>query len=404
MAVAFILVALALTAASDNLQGAKAPEPAKDKGKKKKKKKKRPPMIVRGPYIQSTMPGSTTIVWQTDKPATGQVMIGRSTTAERTIKARDKSTFHALKIGELQAGKRYSYRVKVGRKQTSTSSFTSARPEGAPFKFVAFGDFGSGSQNAYMNARSMGRKSIDFVITTGDNIYPNGEDSEFDKGLYRPFGALMRRATFWPSLGNHDYGNDSKIKRNNASAYFKNFVLPGSPANERYYSFEWGGALFLSLDTEVTNFRPGSPQYNWLKSTLEQSDACWKIPYFHRPPYATHSSMYELRSTVVPLFEDYGVKLSFAGHLHNYERMKPLIGGVEDGAGVTYIVTGGGGAKLTQFFFKAPKRTATRGYFYHYMLISINGSRLTAQAIDSSGQVRDTFTLDCSSSSGGVTS
>ena len=98
---------------------------------------------------------------------------------------------------------------------------------------------------------------------------------EYDRGLFRPFGSLMRRVALWPTLGNHDYGNEGTMRRRTARAYFRNFVLPATPGRERFDSFRYANAEFLAIDDEVTSFAPGSRQYRWIDATLRRSRACW---------------------------------------------------------------------------------------------------------------------------------
>ena len=159
------------------------------------------------------------------------------------------------------------------------------------------------------------------MLTIGDNVYPLGLESEYERALFRPFGSLMRRVALWPTLGNHDYGNEGAAFRRTADAYFRNFVLPRHPGRERFYSFRYANAEFLAIDSEVTSFAPGSRQYRWIDATLRRSRACWKIPYFHHPAHAEYvnpsaedvAKLRDLQRWLVPLFERHGVKLVLSG-------------------------------------------------------------------------------------------
>jgi hypothetical protein len=63
---------------------------------------------------------------------------------------------------------------------------------------------------------------------------------------------------------------------------------------ENYYAFEWGDALFVTLDpfwntvvqpgganNDAWNWTLGKPQYDWLKRTLENSSAKYKFVFMH---------------------------------------------------------------------------------------------------------------------------
>ena len=90
----------------------------------------------------------------------------------------------------------------------------------------------------------------------------------------------------------------------------------------------------------------------------------------------------------MPLFERHGVRLVLSGHEHNYVRSRPL-------GGVTFVLTGGGGAALDPLPPSPSPRTAARGSFFHHLLVSVAGRGMRVRAIDTAGRVRDRFRLTC---------
>jgi acid phosphatase type 7 len=354
--------------------------------------------IVRGPYLQQTRSTSTYVVWQTDTPLAGAVLYGRSTAGERVRHDARRRTLHAVKLRGLSPATTYLYRVRAGRHTTRAFRFTTAKVGDAPFRFGVIGDYGSGAEPAYRNAAQLRREAVELVLSTGDNVYPLGLEREYDQGLFRPFGSLMRRVALWPTLGNHDYGDEGGMQRRTADAYFRNFVLPHLPGRERFYSFRYANAEFLAIDDEVTSFAPGSRQYRWIDATLGRSRACWKIPFFHHPVHAEYvdphagdvKKLRQLQRWLVPIFERHGVKLVLNGHQHDYLRTTKL-------AGVTFVVTGGGGAALDPLPLAPSAVTAARGRFFHHLLVSVEQQRMLVSAIDTAGRVRDRFRLSCGS-------
>ncbi len=361
------------------------------------------PRIVRGPYLQQTTARTTLVVWQTDRRTPGAVLYGARRPSERTVHARASRTLHAVRLSGLAPATSYAYRVRVGRRLTHPVRFRTGPRTSGHFRFGAIGDFGTGNRVARRHAALLRREDVDFLVTTGDNVYPDGLDAQYDAALFRPFGWLMKRISLWPSLGNHDYGDEGGMSRGTARAYFRNFVLPRRPGRERYYAFRYGNAEFLSLDTEVTPFAPGTRQYRWIEATLRRSPACWKIPYFHHPAYAEYvdppaadvARLREVRRWLVPLFERYGVELVLDSHEHNYVRSVPMVGGRRDAGGPTYVLTGGGGAPLDPLPAAPQPLTAVRGAFFHHLVVAVSGRKLTARAIDPAGRVRDRFALAC---------
>jgi hypothetical protein len=67
------------------------------------------------------------------------------------------------------------------------------------------------------------------------------------------------------------------------------------------------------------------------------------VPFFHKAifsigPHSGESDVLALRKILHPLFRQFGVTLAFEGHDHIYYRTQR--------DGITYVVTGGGGAPL----------------------------------------------------------
>ena len=90
-----------------------------------------------------------------------------------------------------------------------------------------------------------------------------------------------------------------------------------------------------------------------------------------------------MREALAPLFEQYGVDVVFTGHNHNYER--------NEVNGVTYIVTGGGGAPA---LYKTEESELTREAFevvYHFVLLEIDGNHLEAKVTSNQGRILDEF-------------
>jgi hypothetical protein len=104
-----------------------------------------------------------------------------------------------------------------------------------------------------------------------------------------------------------------------------------------------------------------------------------------------------MRREFGPLFEQYGVDLVLTGHDHNYERTKPMKGSsvaASGTRGVVYLVVGSGGASLRSFPISQPSWTAYRNNTdVGYLDVKVSGGTLTAQFLNASGSVKDSFSL-----------
>lgn len=174
-------------------------------------------------------------------------------------------------------------------------------------------------------------------------------------------------------------------KTGQAGPFRQVFALPenGAPEGlERWYSFDWGNVHFVALDTENLD----SSQVQWLTHDLENSNLPFTVAYMHRPAYSSghHGSSSLVRRTLSPIFEKYGVQVAFAGHDHDYERTRDL-------GGVTYIVTGGGGASTR--FVGTSSFTAFSEDVLHFVYGEADSDEMLLHAIDGVGREFDSVRL-----------
>ena len=98
------------------------------------------------------------------------------------------------------------------------------------------------------------------------------------------------------------------------------------------YSFTYGDALYLMLNTQDTNV---AEHREFIENAVaENPDCTWRIVALHQDIYgsAEHSNEPEitnLRYELVPIFEDNDVDVVLTGHDHAYSRSYLLKGGVK---------------------------------------------------------------------------
>ena len=100
-------------------------------------------------------------------------------------------------------------------------------------------------------------------------------------------GERSERNRFFPTLGNHDWG-ESDGRPNNIEAHKAFFT--GLPGNGRYYSFSWGAANFFAVDSdehEPDGIAPDSVQGRWLQAQLRASTAAFNVVFMHHCPYSS---------------------------------------------------------------------------------------------------------------------
>lgn len=358
-----------------------------------------PAFIYEGPMVQMAGEREVTLVWYMTRPVGDGLSVriggddGPSFAVEST-----KRRCRAL-LSDLQPAQSYPYRISLGRRTLAQEELRTNKLPGEPFTFIVFGDSGKGTKEQYLLAARMPATDPDFVLHTGDVIYPGGERHHYRNRLFRPYRDLLARVSFWPSIGNHDI-----FEPIDQSPYFDVFELPenGPPdlAPERNYWFDYASARVVVIDTELDETTLGDQVAPWLHEVMTETNVLWKFVVLHRPPYTagSHAPSEAVQNTLVPVFEETGVDVVFNGHDHLYERTHPVRNGelAEDGNGVVYVVSGAGGARLYEALpidQRPPYLAALYNETHSFTKVSISGNQLTLEQIALSGETVDRWTF-----------
>ena len=338
--------------------------------------------IAKGPYLSWPTTHSIIVKWISKSPTRGVVEFGPTENLGMTALDSVATATHVTRLTNLKPNTRYFYRVKNGADSTQIYSFRPAPAGDSSFTFVAYGDSRSNHQAQQEILRLMVEQQPRFALHTGD-IVRNGKKASYWDKYFNDLCVYTRAGQMVPifyAIGNHE---------RHSPLYFSYFELPhnNSLDTEEFYSFNYGMAHFIALSSEMP-FKSGTAQYKWLTKDLEKAAAKsrWIFVFFHRPPYSSgeHGSSKPIRKAWHPLFKKYHVTAVFNGHDHIYERTKPL-------DGVTYIVTGGGGAPL--YKFKPHKWTAHVESVYHLVRVDVSKDQVRFRMIRWDGTVGDEFVV-----------
>ena len=250
-------------------------------------------------------------------------------------------------------------------------------PQAKSVRFAIIGDSGTGDRNQNEVAQQMAawreKFPFDFVLMLGDNIYGGKSPADYKRKFEDPYKTLLDEGVkFYASLGNHDDPN---------ACLYKLFNMDG----EHYYAFKKDNVLFLALDSNYMD----RAQLDWMQSTLQGSNATWKICFFHHPLYShgkMHGSDLDLRSLLEPIFQVQGVNLVFSGHEHVYERIKPQ-------KGIYYFVLGNSGELRLHNLRPSPDTIVGFDTDRSFELVEIAGDELYFQTISRAGQTVDSGVL-----------
>lgn len=285
----------------------------------------------------------------------------------------------ALLLGACSSGGSSSSDDRPARQPTilptdDPSASTSPEDE---LSFAAIGDFGTGGDSQLSIARRMckwhGKHPFDTAVTTGDNIYPDGDPDLFKSEFFRPYRCLRRKGVqFHATLGNHDIITDNGVHE---------IDHPKFGMGGRNYVVRKGGVRFVMVDSNELD-------KEWLRSALNaEDDDRWTIVAFHHPVYSPgtgHGSTPGFRPSLPRLFRRKGVDLVLNGHDHLYAVTKNL-------KGIRYVVTGGGGADRIDGCTQHSYVAKCKGV-YHFLFVTAGAERIEVSAVPARGKPIHRFT------------
>lgn len=361
-------------------------------------------VVDRYPYIQQPTETSVLVAWNTSTSARGTIIWGNSPSNLSNSKVDVAATQkHALTIDGLQANTKYYYQVSTDAGYTSAiEHFWTAKPLAErQISFLHYGDCGYNNTIQNQIAGLMEQEEVDFAVVAGD--VDQGIGDAYDNVFFGVYKNMVARDCHYTAIGNHD------IIANNGADFFDAFYQPTNnpQQSEHYYTFTWGNAKFICLDSNG-DYSLGSDQHNFLLSELKCRDQEWVFVFFHHPPwtnawdptyYVPFQTWYEydgedaMRTDLVPYFEQYKVDFVLNGHSHCYQR-----GNLN---GVEYVISGGAGTtspdtkKCNSFpnFNACAPNIQQELYINEYVRFKIDGDAVTYVCIDPSGNVVDSVTV-----------
>lgn len=216
-------------------------------------------------------------------------------------------------------------------------------PPEAKSRFVLLGDFGFDDGNELAVASLVKAWKPDFIVTLGDNSYPDGTAATIDETIGKYYGDFISpykgkygsgssSPRFFACLGNHDW-NSGSVK-----AHEDYFELPN---NERYWELSKGPVRFFCADSDMQEpdgTSADSAQGKWIQGKLQAAKDPFRIVVFHHPAHS--SGQHGSQAYMQWPFDAWGASAVYTGHDHDYERF-------DFGPGsIPYVVQGLGGADL----------------------------------------------------------
>jgi hypothetical protein len=388
----------------------------------------------------------------------------------------EEQAHHYLKywaaLEGLPRGVEAWYRVKRGSEIVSENRFRTRASADQAVTFVAVGDMANGRAGQAAVAYQASLLKPDFFLALGDLCYPLGRVSQYRHHFWGTYanvqtpaaatGApLMETTPFYALVGNHDADTSLNIYPDCLGIYYFFHAPENGPGEGRwmtpvgrdkeevarfraatkrsfpslgFYSFDEGPAHFTVVDSNGYCPIDNPALIAWMERDLNTSKAPWKFVCMHAPMF--HSSpnkfMEQKMRLLGSLLTRCGVDVVLSGHVHNYQRSRPMhfapvprksgermvngtfqIDTKFDGVantrpnGTIHIVSGGGGGSLIKDDLKKVEGILhekygdnwapyTARYFAdHHSLVTCEATkeRLTLRAIDQAGTEIDRIVI-----------
>lgn len=315
--------------------------------------------IVYGPWIQNVTESELTLMWTTEGKSFSWVEVAlddgtpfeaaqRPRFYQTVAGKRFTGTFHCVKIGGLEPGVTYRYRI-VGKEVVDDSDPYGSiygkeavlRPGGTvktldynaeSCRFSMVNDIHDNASKYISLVGPVKDEPVDFLLLNGDIVsYATSIDTVIAH-TFGPVADIVRDIPVFFARGNHEgRGADS-------------YLIPGlfrTPTGEFYYVFRQGPVAFVVMDggedkpdssveysglADYDSYRQA--ELEWLREAVRDplfAEAPVKVAICHIPLIDNASSWYAqtwLARNFTPVLNKAGVDLMLSGHLHRHVYME----------------------------------------------------------------------------------
>jgi hypothetical protein len=296
--------------------------------------------------------------------------------------------FYASELSGLAPGTRYDYTLSCPGGEHS-AHFRTFPQDPASFSFICYGDNKGGHPTHRRIALLFQQHDPCFAMHSGD-MTDHGGYEEYKPLFFDPISEVIDRIPLVPGRGNHE---------GDGVAYRQVFALPGG---ETWYSFDLGCAHFIVLDTVGRRHAAEQPDiprmYEWLEHDLAAAaGAAWRIAMYHEPSFDLGWRKDDWgRQDFLPLMRRGRVDLTFSGHAHGYQRLRPMVArGENEGSPITHVISAGAGARIdANRELDESDFLAAQARCFNYVAVTVERERLTARVLSDRELLLDEFQLD----------
>ncbi|MBL1223782.1 fibronectin type III domain-containing protein [Enterococcus sp. BWR-S5] len=326
-----------------------------------------------------------------------------------------KISYHKADIDNLKPGTAYNYRI-VDNNSGAVSKEYSFRTKASvdSFSFIAASDANyrttSSYQNYFGNTLS---KAVEhypeaaFILHTGQANSSLSSEAYWD-GYFQQAGSTYEN---YPLVATTSSTGSSN------KAFTLNHNLTASGNDMANYSFVYGDALFLQLNTKLTSTAAINSHLSWLKEEVAAKGANkWKIVSINNSFYGAGSNTTTIKKKLEEAFAELGIHLVIQGNEAAYQRSYPIKNGtilsdypsdqvISGKDGTIYVSPGAAGIEqkngnsgnrewmntASDFSSSSEKKLAEKKM---YTAIQVTAEKIEATAYTVDGETVDTFQIN----------
>ena len=369
---------------------------------------------------------SRTVMWQADGgrqdaafvlTAPGGSLEPYAPEANTLLQDATTTTFYTVRLTGLTPGTHYEGTIRMAD-ETVTLPIVTAASEVSAFEALLIDDSQCGETYepfAQLLEKALARNPrTSFLADIGD-LTDNGQSSwHWDSFLAVLTGSRAKDMPFVPVMGNHEcYGLDWQFAL--PRRYLASFSVPDNGSRNfpgYYYSFDYGPAHFIVLNTQITeldDLKPGLLQEEllWLKHDAESAKKSWKIVLMHKDviaydeyqPGTGHAGgISDVGHDFMKAFDALGIDLVLTGHMHTYRNRGHIYNEQPDRRGPVYLMFGPAGNERYTVppdttFDKVSLDQSDPNRYRNYMTLTVTPAKLIATCFLEDGSTIDRVTL-----------
>jgi hypothetical protein len=314
---------------------------------------------------------------------------------------KDERYIYHIEAKNLTPGQTYHFVLSANDKPvTKEFRFRPLPGDETPLRFISGGDM-TILPRAHQLTGLAGENDPMFALIGGDIAYDNGAlknawmwDHWFDMwedNMVTSDGVMVPLIL---AIGNHEVNKSEGTIQERAPFYYGFFAQGGAPNFTRQIRDD---TLLIVLDSGHTIEH--AAQIPWLEAVLKQGQSVKNtIAVYHAPLYPSHRDFEDWRAVAgreswLPLFDQYGLDVSFENHDHSFKRTKVLKGNQVAETGTVYMGDGSFGVN--------PREAVDPNRWYlekasgtpHFWLVNIDGDGMHFKAISHAKETLDELTV-----------